>query len=208
MKVNFFLDCLERAMEANQHELKLQNVSDSMALPKHIFARRLMQVCNMSFPRLRNLYLMEKALRLIETDLTLNEISDRLGFYRTSYFSKVFRDMFGCSPSEYRKQVVWKNKLLMEGKKFTPPTNQPNSKFVRIQETRELATPVEPIQKIDTAEHASIFVAQAKVYISRNLEHFSSQRMSLAFGVSRSNLIARFKRHTGMTPVAYAKQLR
>ena len=40
---------------------------------------------------------------LVETDMTVSEISDETGFSDTSYFSKVFLRTVGISPTAYRR---------------------------------------------------------------------------------------------------------
>ncbi|MDT0647610.1 AraC family transcriptional regulator [Zunongwangia sp. F260] len=40
---------------------------------------------------------------LLNTDLSLAEIVDRIGLINKSYFSKIFRDKYAISPSQYRK---------------------------------------------------------------------------------------------------------
>lgn len=42
---------------------------------------------------------------LLETDMTVSEISDDIGFSDTSYFSKVFFKIVGTSPSQYRRNI-------------------------------------------------------------------------------------------------------
>ena len=47
---------------------------------------------------------MEKAAKMLcEQDLSIQEISARVGIQDANYFVKVFRKEYGCSPSEYRK---------------------------------------------------------------------------------------------------------
>ena len=49
---------------------------------------------------------LEEAKRmLIETDMTVSEISDVVGFSDTSYFSKVFAKKCNLSPTQYRKKA-------------------------------------------------------------------------------------------------------
>lgn len=49
---------------------------------------------------------MERARELLsQSDLTVHEIAERLGFDHTSYFIKVFRNYSGKSPVEYRKTI-------------------------------------------------------------------------------------------------------
>jgi AraC-like DNA-binding protein len=49
---------------------------------------------------------LEDAKRLLEdTDLTLQQISDRSGFGNVHYFSNCFRSMFGQTPGSLRKRT-------------------------------------------------------------------------------------------------------
>ena len=48
---------------------------------------------------------MEKAIRLIlHTELSVNEIADQTGFSTARYFSTVFKQYTGCSPTQYREK--------------------------------------------------------------------------------------------------------
>lgn len=49
-------------------------------------------------------YRLEKALALLDTDLTISEIGGRCGFEDMSYFGKEFKKLYGASPSEWRKR--------------------------------------------------------------------------------------------------------
>lgn len=51
---------------------------------------------------------LEESLKLLkETDLTVSEISFKVGFNSTSYFIKCFKEEYGCSPGEYNtKQEI------------------------------------------------------------------------------------------------------
>ena len=53
---------------------------------------------------LRNLRLRHAAELLLKTELNLKEIAYQSGFARMSYFYKAFRECYGASPLEYRKQ--------------------------------------------------------------------------------------------------------
>ena len=41
---------------------------------------------------------------LAETSKSIIEISEDCGFSSPSYFAKVFRDMMGCTPKDYREK--------------------------------------------------------------------------------------------------------
>lgn len=52
-------------------------------------------------------YRLRKSIELMaSTDMTLAEIAYETGFSGASYFTETFRKCFGCSPSEYRKQLL------------------------------------------------------------------------------------------------------
>ena len=48
----------------------------------------------------------EQAVTLLSTtDMNINEISDAVGFSTSRYFNKVFKEMMGCSPTQYKEQL-------------------------------------------------------------------------------------------------------
>lgn len=51
-------------------------------------------------------YRIEKSTILLKTtDMSISEISEKVGFNSFCYFSKLFKEIYNCSPSEYRKKV-------------------------------------------------------------------------------------------------------
>ena len=51
---------------------------------------------------LRQYRIQRSAQMLTETDMPVSEIAGRCGFQDVSYFTKTFRELRGCAPSEYR----------------------------------------------------------------------------------------------------------
>ena len=49
---------------------------------------------------------LSRAKELLHSDMSINEISAVTGFYDQSYFSKVFSEEFGYTPTEFRKEVL------------------------------------------------------------------------------------------------------
>lgn len=47
----------------------------------------------------------EAARLLVETDLPITEVGLSVGFNHPSYFGKVFRACFGCTPTQYRREA-------------------------------------------------------------------------------------------------------
>lgn len=65
---------------------------------------------NQSLSSFINEYRFGKAKILLQTtDLTINEISSRIGFTNTNYFYTCFKKYYGISPSEWRKNLVYNN---------------------------------------------------------------------------------------------------
>ena len=57
----------------------------------------------MSFVKfIRETRLQSAAKLLISTDMQINQISEKVGYIDSAYFSLCFRDAFAASPSEYR----------------------------------------------------------------------------------------------------------
>ena len=52
---------------------------------------------------IRSVRLKRAAILLSDTDLSIVEISERVGFNTPRYFSTQFKKMFGVTPSEYRE---------------------------------------------------------------------------------------------------------
>ena len=55
---------------------------------------------------LTNLRINEAKRMLKETDMTVSEISDSVGFSEPSYFSKVFLKITGESPTHYKGRIT------------------------------------------------------------------------------------------------------
>ncbi|SES23812.1 helix-turn-helix domain-containing protein [Pedobacter rhizosphaerae] len=54
---------------------------------------------------IRNIRLEKAAELLIQGQLNISQIADRVGFSSSSYLSKCFQDMYGCKPSEYADSI-------------------------------------------------------------------------------------------------------
>ena len=62
------------------------------------------------FSDILNQVRIDEAKKLFKTtDLSVNEVSDRVGFSSWSYFSRVFKKVAGTSPAEYRRKVQPEN---------------------------------------------------------------------------------------------------
>lgn len=85
------------AMDEMAHRLNLN--------PSH-FSRIFKQETGETFVEFVTRTKMEKAKELLnQSDMTIVEIAEQLGYEHTSYFIKLFRNASGMSPNEYRKSM-------------------------------------------------------------------------------------------------------
>lgn len=85
-------------------DLCLETVSDHVCLSKSYFCKLFsQQLGGAGFNSYLNRQRIEKAKQLLSnTDLKIFEISDAVGFSHARYFNKVFKQIVGLTPSEFR----------------------------------------------------------------------------------------------------------
>ena len=104
-KVSLF----SRFMELLQTTEAKHNTVDYYASKLCISAKYLTMVCKKNSGKTANAWIQEYTISAITnylrtTDLSVEEISNRLGFPNSSFFGKYVRDHLGCSPLEYRQK--------------------------------------------------------------------------------------------------------
>lgn len=100
---------IEKALHILQksvlHQLTLRELADRLQLSEAYLVRlfhRKMKLTPMKY--FRKLKIEAAASMLINTQLPIYQISRRLSFYSEFHFSKVFKQVTGCSPTEYRNR--------------------------------------------------------------------------------------------------------
>lgn len=89
-----------------KEHLTLEDTSAAVSLSPNYFSRIFNAKMNISFTSYVNRLRIEEAQRLLlNTRLSLVEISGAVGFEDQSYFSKVFKKMTGLTPGQYRKRA-------------------------------------------------------------------------------------------------------
>lgn len=94
-------------IEANyDRDLNMAVVSNEISMNYSLFSFAFKQYAGCNFVTyLRDLRL-EKAKKLLaETDMKIIDISQRIGYDNEKHFMKVFKSVFGVSPTEYRKNM-------------------------------------------------------------------------------------------------------
>ena len=86
-------------------DLTLGNISESIHVCRSECSRLFKKYMNISLFEFIAQYRIEKSLEyLINTDYSITEIAELVGFRDSNYFSKVFRRQKGCSPTKYRRR--------------------------------------------------------------------------------------------------------
>jgi YesN/AraC family two-component response regulator len=102
---NIIKDSLVYITEHLGEELSLESVAQYVALNPSYFSRKFKAVVGTNF---KNYVIFARVGRaqqlLINSDLSLAEISNACGFQDSNYFSTVFKRIIGISPAKFRRQ--------------------------------------------------------------------------------------------------------
>ena len=99
-------DIIEYLNEHCTEPLRLSDVAARFGLTPQYFCVFFKEHFGRTLIQHTNLLRIERASRYLrETDLPIMEIGFLVGFENFSYFIKRFREVFGCTPTEYRKNM-------------------------------------------------------------------------------------------------------
>lgn len=94
---------LEFIKEHFPEDIALQDIADSASISKSECIRCFRTILKTSPVTYLNMYRLQYAAGLLSsTSWKISYICQQCGFHETGYFSKTFKKMYGCSPSEYR----------------------------------------------------------------------------------------------------------
>lgn len=98
------LECVERNMDNTEYTV--EELSMDLATTRVTLYRKLQGITGQT-PKdfIRSIRLKRAAQLLRDTDLSISEIADQVGFSTPRYFAKVFRETFGTIPSQYGGRV-------------------------------------------------------------------------------------------------------
>lgn len=99
-----YAEIILRFIEQNyDRSITVQEIADRLALDRSYIHRLFKKKMNMSVKDyILSLRLADACSYLIDTDLSISEISRTVGYDDTLYFSRLFHRKKGCSPSDYR----------------------------------------------------------------------------------------------------------
>ena len=90
-------------------DLNMAVVSNQVSMNYSLFSAEFKNVTGTNFVTyLKDLRMTEAKRLLLETDMKVNEISAKVGYDNEKHFMKSFKSYIGVSPSEYRKNQVFR----------------------------------------------------------------------------------------------------
>ncbi len=101
-----FLEKLRSVVESHisDPELSVQSLSEKMAMERSVLYRKMQALTNMSPSEYIKSIRLKIATQLLKSDknISISELSEKVGFSNPKYFAKVFKSHFGMSPKEYK----------------------------------------------------------------------------------------------------------
>ena len=90
------------------NNITLQDIAKKEFLNPHYLSHEIKNTTGYNFTDLLNLTRVEESVKLlIDTDMSISDISDKVGFSHTRYFNKNFKLFYNCTPLQFKR----KNKL-------------------------------------------------------------------------------------------------
>lgn len=90
-------------IEAHYKSGTLTDISAEIKLPPYYVSRLLKKYTGQTFKELLQQQKLQQAVYLLsQTTLSVDDIIDAVGYNNSSYFYRIFREKYRCSPKEYR----------------------------------------------------------------------------------------------------------
>lgn len=87
-------------------DFKIDNLSDAMNISRAVFYRKVKAIVGLSPIDFVKKIRIKRAMQLLQSDhFTIAEVAYKSGFTTPQYMSKVFKELMGCSPSEYKNSL-------------------------------------------------------------------------------------------------------
>ncbi|WP_291743964.1 helix-turn-helix domain-containing protein, partial [Clostridium sp.] len=101
------------------NNITLQEIAKKEFLSPHYLSHEIKYATGYSFTDLINLTRIEESIKLLlDSDISISEISDEIGFSHVRYFNKNFKYYYGCTPLQYRKKYATSEKEYELSKKL------------------------------------------------------------------------------------------
>ena len=88
-------------------DLNMAQVSNYVSMNYSLFSLAFKEYTGVNFVNyLKNMRIREAKRLLVETDLKITDISHKVGYENDKHFMKIFKNICGVSPSDYRKNQL------------------------------------------------------------------------------------------------------
>jgi len=95
-------------IDKNYKDGSLAEIADRAGYSSYHLSRMLKNATGHNFKELLQQRKLQQAIYYLEnTTLPTDRILEEIGYENSSYFYRVFRERFGCSPKEYRNRHAW-----------------------------------------------------------------------------------------------------
>lgn len=108
MSSNHLIEQLRSAVDQNlqNEQFGVEELAESVNMSRSNLHRKLQEASSQSVSQFIREYRLEKALEILKNeDVTVSEVSSRVGFGSSSYFSKTFTEVYGYPPIEAKKHL-------------------------------------------------------------------------------------------------------
>ena len=113
------------------NNITLQDIANKEFLSTHYLSHEIKYATGHSFTDLINLTRVEESVKLLlDSDKTISEISEEIGFSHTRYFNKHFKLHYKCTPLQFRKKYKVDEKILEKQKQITYYPLEESLKYV------------------------------------------------------------------------------
>ena len=85
-------------------KIQIKDISDRLGISSRYLSKIFLEHMDMTLLNYINTYRMNQAIHLIaETDMTMTKFAGKIGINDSQHFSKLFKNIIGSTPCEYRK---------------------------------------------------------------------------------------------------------
>jgi len=115
---NVFIGKVTAIIEENisNEQFGVSELASKIGMSRSNLLRKIKKVSNLSVSQFISQVRLKNAMDMLqEQDLTVSEVSYRIGFSSTSYFIKCFREHYGYPPGEVGKREVVENEMVETG---------------------------------------------------------------------------------------------
>lgn len=108
---DFGLDVLEILHNTYSQDISSADVAAQLSYCQSYFCRKFRETFSMSFQQYLQQYRLSKArLFLTQNRLSIEEVSEKVGYNSVSYFIRQFHNLYGCTPKQFQKNQATGNR--------------------------------------------------------------------------------------------------